>query len=135
MTHLPQPIHFFCIFFARQLQNTAITLLSRCFHTHRRSRSGHCLGIIYLISGEIHTYILSEEGRDVTLFHLYDGDPCVFSAACAISQLTFETLICTERNCEILVINTGTFSWLTERNIYVHCFMYELITDCFSTDM
>ncbi len=94
-----------------------------------------CLGMIYLISGEIRTYILSEEGREITLFHLYDGDPCVFSAACAISQLTFETLICAEKDCKILVINTGVFSHLTEKNIYVRCFMYELITERFSSVM
>lgn len=94
-----------------------------------------CLGMIYLISGEIRTYIISDEGREVTLFHLYDGDPCVFSASCAISQLTFETLISAETDCELLIISTGYFSRLTERNIYVRCFMYELITERFSTVM
>lgn len=94
-----------------------------------------CLGMIYLISGELRTFILSDEGREITLFHLYDGDPCIFSASCAIRQLTFETLICAEKDCELLVINTGVFSQLTEQNIYVRCFMYELITQRFSTVM
>lgn len=94
-----------------------------------------CLGMIYIISGEIRTYIISEEGREITLFHLYAGDPCVFSAACAISQLTFETVISAQRDCEMLVINTGIFSRLTEQNIYVRCFMFELIANRFSTVM
>lgn len=94
-----------------------------------------CLGMLYLLSGEIRTYILSEEGREITLFHLYGGDTCVFSAACAISQLTFETLIRAEQDCELLVLGTGAFTRLTEQNIYVRCFVFELIAERFSTVM
>lgn len=97
--------------------------------------SSDCLGMIYLISGEIRAYVLSEEGREITLFYLYDGSPCVFSASCVISQLTFETLISVERDCTMLIINSGTFALLADKNIHVRCFMYELLTERFSSVM
>lgn len=34
-----------------------------------------CLGMVLVLRGEIRTYLLSEEGREVTLFRLYEGDP------------------------------------------------------------
>lgn len=55
------------------------------------SYGGHCLGMILLIHGELRVSLTSEEGREITLFRLYDGEPCVFSAACVIEQITFDT--------------------------------------------
>lgn len=50
-----------------------------------------CLGLLLVLSGEIRTYLLSDEGREVTLFRLYPGELCVLSASCVISQITFDT--------------------------------------------
>ena len=50
-----------------------------------------CLGLVLVLSGELRTYLLSDEGREVTLFRLYAGDLCVLSASCVISQITFDT--------------------------------------------
>ena len=47
--------------------------------------------MLFILSGEILTYLLSEEGREVTLFRLYPGELCVLSASCVISQITFDT--------------------------------------------
>ena len=33
--------------------------------------------MLFVLSGEIRTYLLSEEGREVTLFRLYPGELCV----------------------------------------------------------
>ena len=46
-----------------------------------------CLGLVLVLSGELRTYLLSDEGREVTLFRLYAGDLCVLSASCVISQI------------------------------------------------
>lgn len=97
--------------------------------------SMNCLGMTLVLSGEVRTSILSEEGREVTLFHLYPSDPCVFSASCVISQLTFDTQMCAEADSDLLVVGASIFSRLTEENIYVRCFMYELLTQRFSTVM
>ena len=55
------------------------------------STDNECLGMLFVLSGEIRAYLLSEEGREVTLFRLYPGELCVLSASCVISQITFDT--------------------------------------------
>ena len=55
------------------------------------SSDNECLGMLFILSGEIRTYLLSDEGREVTLFRLYPGELCVLSASCVISQITFDT--------------------------------------------
>lgn len=63
-----------------------------------------CLGMLLVLSGEIRTYLLSDEGREVTLYRLYPDDLCVLSASCVISQITFDTQICAQRETEVLII-------------------------------
>ena len=48
------------------------------------SSDNECLGMLFVLSGELRTDLLSEEGREVTLFRLYPGELCVLSASCAI---------------------------------------------------
>ena len=94
-----------------------------------------CLGMTYVISGELRAYVLSEEGREITLFRLSKGETCVLSAACVISQITFDSHIAAEKKSEILVIPSCVFSSIVENNIYARCFMYEKMTERFSAVM
>ena len=57
------------------------------------SRSEECLGILIVLSGQLRTYIQSEEGREVTLFRLGPGEVCTLSAACMMQEITFDIFI------------------------------------------
>lgn len=94
---------------------------------------GSCFGMIYLVSGEVRTYILSPEGREITLFRLTKGETCVLSASCILSQISFETQLTVTADAEILIIPASVFGALTEENIHVRCFVYELATERFSS--
>ncbi len=94
-----------------------------------------CLGLIHILSGEIRAFVLSEEGREITLFRLKSGDTCVLSASCVLSQITFETQLCVTNDAEVLILPSAVFSKLMESNIYVRCYTYELATERFSTVM
>ena len=90
--------------------------------------SDACLGMIYVKSGSIRVYMISEEGREVTLFHITEGESCILSASCAMSGLSLEVELMSEADTQILAVNAGTFKELMENNIYVKCFAYELST-------
>ncbi len=94
-----------------------------------------CLGMIYVIKGKIRVYMLSEEGREITLFRLEEGDSCILSSSCVIEEITFDTQMVVEKDCELMVVNSGAFGQLADKNIYVKCFMYELATKRFSAVM
>lgn len=98
-------------------------------------RDTACLGMTLVLSGELRVYILSEEGREITLFRLSEGDVCVLSASCIISQITFDTHIVAENATEILVLSSDAFSSLVDKNIYARCFMYEKMSEHFSAVM
>jgi len=94
-----------------------------------------CIGMIYVLSGKIRTYVISDEGREITLYRLEKGDMCALTASCVIKQITFETQIAVENDCDIIVLPSSDLENLVNENIYVKCFIYELITKRFSTVM
>ena len=94
-----------------------------------------CLGMLFILSGEIRTYIPSDEGREITLFRLYPNDLCVLSASCVISQISFDTQMTARQDTEVLIIPPNITALLKEQNISVRCFLYEQATERFSEVM
>lgn len=97
--------------------------------------NNECLGMLLVLSGEIRTYLFSEEGREVSLFRLYSGDLCVLSASCVISQITFETQMIAQQNTKALIVPVDVIAALREKNIHFRSFLYELATKRFSDVM
>lgn len=94
-----------------------------------------CLGMIMVKSGELRIYIVSEEGREITLFRLLAGDCCFLSASCIVEEITFDTQVAAAEECELLVLRTPVLRRLTEANIYARCYMYEVLCKRFSSVM
>lgn len=93
---------------------------------------GDCLGLVAVRTGALRAYLLSEEGREVTVFRVAQGESCVLSATCVMSQITFETHLEAAEDTELLVLGSGTFGRLTEENIHIRCFLYEMAAERFS---
>jgi CRP/FNR family transcriptional regulator len=100
-----------------------------------QSGSRGCLGVTLVKSGQLRIYMLSEDGREITLYRLYQGDTCILSASCVLEAITFDVFIDAESDCELLLINSTVFNKLTEENIYVEAFGYKLATERFSDVM
>lgn len=103
--------------------------------THIHSCTGSCVGLVMVVSGGLRAYLLSEEGREVTLFRLGQEDICILAASCVISQLTFDAHIVAEKESEVLVFSANAFLQLKESNLHVECFLYKLATERFSEVM
>lgn len=88
--------------------------------------SDACLGMIYVISGSIRVYIVSDEGREVTLFHIDEGNCCILSASCVIADVGLDVQLAAEKDTEILAIPAGTINQLSDCNIEFRCFVYEM---------
>ncbi|NCB52128.1 MAG: Crp/Fnr family transcriptional regulator [Clostridia bacterium] len=94
-----------------------------------------CMGFLMVKHGMLRTYMLSEEGREITLYRLGPGDMCVLSASCVLSAITFEVNIDAEENTELIMISAPYFAELSESNLHVECFAYKLVTERFSDVM
>lgn len=92
-----------------------------------------CVGMIHILKGETRAYLLSDEGREVTLFRVVEGDNCIISASCVLAQISFEAHMEASEPSEILIVPVHLFGDFCEQNVYVRCFAYELATTRFST--
>ncbi len=95
--------------------------------------SDACLGMVYVLAGALRVYITSDEGREVTLFHIAKGDSCILSASCVINEISLDVQLVAETETELLAVHAGKFQQLMDSNIQVKCFAYELSTKRFST--
>lgn len=99
------------------------------------SGDADCIGLVMIKSGTLRVFMLSEEGRDISLFRLSDNDMCILSASCIIKQITFDVHIEAESDCEVLLINSRTIADLSSTNIHVENYTYKLTADRFSEVM
>ena len=65
-----------------------------------------CTGAVLVLSGLLRVYIASEEGREVTLFRIHAGEPCVLSASCLLDAIQFDLVI--EAAEDVPEMNFGT---------------------------
>ena len=57
--------------------------------------------------------MLSDEGKEITLYRLYPGDICMLSASCVMQSITFDVFVDAEVKSEVYIINSGGFAKLT----------------------
>ena len=94
-----------------------------------------CLGMVIVIKGEVRLAMLSEEGKEVTLYTLNEGDVEVLSASCVVNQITFETQIQAKEDTCLLILPAAILSKYKENNIYVRSYIYEILAERFSDVM
>ena len=96
---------------------------------------GDCLGLAYVLEGSVRAYMVSEEGREITLYHINEGEWDVLTASCIMYQITFDTQMVIEEESRILVVPTTVLARLKEENVYVRSFLFESLTERFSDVM
>lgn len=94
-----------------------------------------CLGLAVVLKGSVRAYMMSEEGREITLYHILEGEWDVLTASCIMYQITFDTQMVIEEDSLIMVVPTTALARLKEENIYVRSFIYESLTERFSDVM
>lgn len=94
-----------------------------------------CTGLLLIKTGQLRAYILSNEGREITLYRLLDGDICLFSASCIMNSLQFTVNIVSEKNSEVWVIPPDVYKNLMENSAAVANYTNELMASRFSEVM
>ncbi len=97
--------------------------------------NGECTGAIIVKIGSVRAFMLSEEGREITLYRLYPGDICMLSASCVLQAITFDVMVDADTECECFILNGKTFSEVANRNLNAKNFALETAVGRFSDVM
>ena len=94
-----------------------------------------CLGLLLILSGQLRVYTLSSEGREITLYRLFDHDICLFSASCVMPTIQFDVIIEAEKDSDMWVLPSCLFKELMEESAVVANYANQLISSRFSEVM
>ncbi len=119
----------------KDLLNAHTSMVSYPKNTNLHSGTDECAGLIIVKTGQLRIYLLSEDGREITLYRLFPGDICILSASCVLDAITFDVSIDAVEDAELLNISAAAFHQVTYENIYAEAFAYRLATDRFSDVM
>ncbi len=94
-----------------------------------------CTGLLLLEQGQLRSFMLSEEGREITLYRLLDGDICLFSASCMLRSIQFDVTITAQRDTSLWVIPAELYKSIMAQSAPLANFTNEVMADRFSNVM
>ena len=97
--------------------------------------SADCTGLLLIKTGQLRAYILSDEGRELTIYRLFDRDMCLFSASCILNSIQFEITITAEKDTEFWLIPSELYKNLLTESAPLANYTNELMAARFSDVM
>ena len=100
--------------------------------THIHDSSADCLGLVAVRSGQLRAYILSEDGREITISRLTQYDVSLLSASCVMPDMQFNVMIEAEKDSEFWSIPACLFKNLVDESLAVSNYSRNLLSGNFS---
>ncbi len=94
-----------------------------------------CTGLLVVIGGSIRVYTISDSGREITLYRLFDGDICLFSASCMMRSIQFDLTVETQSETEVFVIPADVYKAVMNQSAPLANFTNEIMSSRFSDVM
>ncbi len=94
-----------------------------------------CLGLLVIRSGQLRAFITSDEGREVTLYRLFERDCCLLTASCVMNNIQFDLTITAEKESEFWIIPPNLYKDLMDRSAIVANYTNQLMAARFTEVM
>lgn len=97
--------------------------------------SADCAGLILVDSGQLRAYILSDEGKEITIYRLFEMDICLFSASCIMQSIQFDIVLEAEKDSHIYIIPSDIYKNLMETSAPLANYTSQIMASRFSDVM
>lgn len=107
-------------------------------HFDRATRvydSSECTGLFIVRQGRLRVYMLSDEGKEITLYRLSQGNVCMLSASCVLQSITFDVYVDAEEASDCYRISGPAFADVSARYLEVKNYALEIAVERFSDVM
>lgn len=94
-----------------------------------------CTGVILVRKGTLRMYLLSEDGKEITLQRLFAGDMCMLSASCVLDAITFDVFVDAEEDSECVIVGGCAYEDVARRLPEAKIFALETAVSRFSDIM
>ncbi len=96
---------------------------------------GDCMGLMLVISGQLRAYTVSEEGKEITLYRLFERDICLFSASCMMRSIQFDITISAQQDTQVILIPVDIYRNIMENSAPLANYTNEVMASRFSDVM
>ena len=103
--------------------------------SHVQGAGAGCAGVVFVRSGCLRAFMLSDQGREVTLFYVQPGECCVLAASCILPMITFDIALDAAEDSDLLIVDSQAFGTVSQENIHAEAFTYRQATERFSDCM
>ncbi|MCD8196221.1 MAG: Crp/Fnr family transcriptional regulator [Lachnospiraceae bacterium] len=86
-----------------------------------------CTGLFLIRSGQLRAYTISDEGREITMYRLFERDICLFSASCIMRSIQFDIVIEAEKDTEVWLIPAEAYKKVMEESTPLANYTNEII--------
>ncbi len=105
---------------------------SAVLHTVKAGENVHdgtkeCTGLLLVCDGQLRAFILSDEGREITLYRLLERDICLFSASCIITSIQFDITVTAEKDTSFWLIPTEIYKNLMSESVIISNYTNEIM--------
>jgi CRP/FNR family transcriptional regulator len=97
--------------------------------------SQKCTGLILILSGQIRAFTISDDGREITMYRLFERDICLFSASCIMNSIQFDITVTAEKETEVLVIPSEVYKSIMDVSAPLANYTNEVMASRFSDVM
>ena len=120
-----------------QQKNISNSTVKRKFYKGEilHNGSSDCTGLIIVMSGQLRAFTLSKDGREITLYRLFDCDICLFSASCIWNSIQFDITITAQQDTEVLLIPAEMYKSIMQVSAPLANYTNEVMADRFSDVM
>ncbi len=94
-----------------------------------------CTGVILVRTGSLRLYMLSEDGKEITLYRIFPGEMCILSASCVLQTVTFDVFVDSEENSDCVVVGGCAYEAIARRLPEAKIFALESAVSRFSDVM
>lgn len=117
-----------------RLSETA-TIRSISKGTLLHNGSADCMGLFLICFGQLRAFISSAEGKEITIYRLFEHDMCLFSASCMIQSIQFDISIEAEKDSQIIIIPADVYKKLMETSPAIANYTNQVMASRFSEVM
>ncbi|GAB1476065.1 Crp/Fnr family transcriptional regulator [Bacillota bacterium] len=119
----------------KELLEDSITLRRIAAGTVMHGGADDLDGLFLVKKGRARAHIISESGKEITLYRLLERDMCIFSASCMLRDINFEILVEAEKDTEAYLIPSAVYQKLMQSSIAVSDYTNRLMSSRFSDVM
>lgn len=94
-----------------------------------------CIGLLLIEQGCLRSFIISDEGKEITLYRLLERDICLFSASCMMPNIDFDITVEAQTDVVVWVIPVRLYKSLMEKSLPMVNYTNQIMAANFSDVM